>query len=156
VEGTVDLRRFARLNTPHDGGSGAGAARRPRLFPAPPNTVRFRPGREITGLTKSNHEGRQMKHVIVSCLVACAIMSAAALGPAGVTAAVRHIPVNHSPAPPLSTVEISSGNPTPTIVSPAPPANAACGGCPQNGQASCVGCPPQSQTVQINIVQIPL
>lgn len=104
----------------------------------------------------SNREGKQMKRFIVSSLVACAIMSAAALGPAGVAAGTRHIPINHSPAPPLSTIEISSGNPTPTIVSPAPPSNAACAGCPQSPQSACAGCPPQSQTVQINIVQIPL
>jgi hypothetical protein len=70
--------------------------------------------------------------------------------------AVRHIPINHSPAPPLSTIEISKGNPTPTIVPPTPPTVSACAGCPQNAQANCVACPPQGQTVQLNLVQLPL
>jgi hypothetical protein len=67
--------------------------------------------------------------------------------------AVRHIPIYHSPAPPLRTIEISNRNPTPTIV---PPTASACVGCSQNPQANCVSCPPNSQTVQINLVQVPL
>ncbi|MHB8733554.1 MAG: hypothetical protein ACYDAB_17480 [bacterium] len=97
-----------------------------------------------------------MKHFLVSSLVACAVLSAVALGPAGGSAAVRHIAINHSPAPPLRTVEINNRHPTPTIVPPTPPAASACVGCPQNPQASCVACPPQGQTVQINLVQVPL
>jgi hypothetical protein len=128
-----------------------------------------------------------MKHFLVSSLVACAVLSAVALGPAGGSAtvrsvainhqpaqpprravryirinhspspqlpgAVRHIPINHSPAPPLSTIEISTAHPTPTIV---PPTASACVGCPQNPQVSCVACPPENETVQINLVQVPL
>ena len=128
-----------------------------------------------------------MKHFLVSSLVACAVLSSVALGPAGGSAAarhipitrspapplrtavhhvavtpspaprlrmaVRHIPINHSPAPPLSTIEISNRNPTPTIV---PPAASACAGCPPNAQASCVACPPEGPTVQLNLVQLPL
>lgn len=131
-----------------------------------------------------------MKHFLVSSLVACAVVSSVALGPAGGSAtarhipitrapapplrtavhhvavnptpaprlrlAVRHIPINHSPAPPLSTIEISNRNPTPTIVPPTPPTVFACAGCPQNAQASCVACPPEGQTVQLNLVQLPL
>jgi hypothetical protein len=127
-----------------------------------------------------------MKRALVSSLVACAVLSAVGLAPAGGSAtvryiptthaaapphqravrdipaahapaprlrmAVRHIPIYHSPAP-LQTIEISTTHPTPTIV---PPTASACVGCPQNPQASCVACPPESQTVQINLVQIPL
>jgi hypothetical protein len=94
-----------------------------------------------------------MKHFLVSSLVACAVLSSVALGLAGGSAAARHIPINHSPAPPLSTIEISNRNPTPTIV---PPAASACTGCPPNAQASCVACPPGGETVQLNLVQLPL
>ncbi|HEV2281636.1 MAG TPA: hypothetical protein VGX75_04510 [bacterium] len=114
-----------------------------------------------------------MKHFLVSSLVACAVLSAVGLAPAGGSAtvryiptthaaapphqrAVRHIPIYHSPAPPLQTIEIGTTHPTPTIVLSTPPAASACVGCPQNPPANCAACPSQNQTVQINLVQVPL
>lgn len=105
----------------------------------------------------SNREGENVKHFLVAGAAACAVLGALVLGPAGGSAAVRHIAVDHSPAPPLTTVEISSGTPTPAIGPvTTPPANAACTGCPQNNQTNCTGCPPQTPAVQLNLVQVPL
>ena len=85
-----------------------------------------------------------MKRVLVSSLIACSIIGAVALTPGGNTsAAVRHLRIDHSPAPPLRTMEISSGA----------PANVACTTCPQNIQPNCTGCP---GPVQITLVQVPL
>jgi len=90
-----------------------------------------------------------MKRFLVSSLIACSIIGAVALTPgAGTSAAVRHLRISHSPAPPLRAMEISSGA----------PANAACANCPQNNQPksiqpNCTGCP---GPVQITLLQVPL
>ena len=82
-----------------------------------------------------------MKRFLAAMLVAWSILGAVALGPAGVSAAVRHIAVSHAPAPPLTTMEIGPG------VTPN-----ACVSNPQKNAATC----PQPQVVQINLVQVPL
>ena len=85
-----------------------------------------------------------MKHFLVSSLVACSLIGAVAFLPGGDTsAAVRHLRINHSPAPPLRTMEIRSGAPS----------NAACTNCPTNLKPNCTGCP---GPVQITLVQVPL
>jgi hypothetical protein len=85
-----------------------------------------------------------LKRFLVPSLIACSIIGAVALTTGGPTsAAVRHLRINHSPAPPLRTMEISSGA----------PATAACTNCPQNIQPNCTGCP---GPVQITLLQVPL
>ncbi|HET7263451.1 MAG TPA: hypothetical protein VFL28_02190 [bacterium] len=70
-------------------------------------------------------------------------------------AGVRHIAINHSPAAPLRTVEISKNNPTPTVVPPSQGANA-CVGAPPTSQAPGPTCSPQPQSVAVTVVQIPV
>ena len=90
-----------------------------------------------------------MKRFLVSSLIACSIIGAVALTPgADTSAAVRHLRISHSPAPPLRAMEISSGA----------PAKAACTNCqqntqPKNNRLNCTGCP---GPVQITLVQVPL
>lgn len=89
-----------------------------------------------------------MKRFLVATLAAWTIIGAAALGPSGASAAVRHLPISHAPAPPLTTIEISSSANTPNGT------NAACATCPQSNNSACTGCPPKA--VQIPVVQLPL
>ncbi len=70
-------------------------------------------------------------------------------------ATVRHIAISHSPAPPLSTVEISNSKPTPTIVPP-PQGATTCVGSPPASQAAGPTCSPQPQPVEVTVVQIPV
>ncbi len=89
-----------------------------------------------------------MKRFLVSSLIVCSIIGTLALGPAGVSAGIRHIRISHSPRPPLTTIVIRRGTSSATTPS------AACATCPQNGATACAGCAPGP--VQINLMQVSL
>ena len=93
-----------------------------------------------------------MKHFFAAGLVVCALLGIGALTPSGAAAAVRHISINHLPAPPFRTVEISTSNPTPTAVPP----QGTCVGAPPKSQVAGIACSAQSQPVQVTLVQVPV
>ena len=92
---------------------------------------------------------KSVTQYVISSLAAC-LIAGATLAPAD--AAVRHIWINHRPAPPLRTVEVGSRTAPQTGANSVPEAACLSLNCAQDGpQAAtrCLGCPAQPKGVEI-------
>jgi hypothetical protein len=98
-----------------------------------------------------------MRRILTAVLAACFATGVVATITPPALPAVRHLAVDHSPAPPLTTVEISQSSPVVSPLEPAaPPTQAVCTSCPPPNTGACGACPPQPATVHISIVRVPL
>jgi len=96
-----------------------------------------------------------MRHVVAAVLAACLVAGAVVTVQPPALPVVRHLRIDHSPAPPLRSVEISQASPTVTPIT-APGSGAVCSSCPPPNTGPCGACPPQPASVNINLVQVPL
>jgi hypothetical protein len=98
-----------------------------------------------------------MRHLLTGVLAACVAIGAVIVVAQPALPAVRHLAIDHSPAPPLAAVEISNAALVATpITLPSPPPQPVCTSCPPPNTGACGACPPQPTTVRVGLVQIPL